>query len=584
MSARTPKFDKRILAEIAAQKRSVFAGLACSAGSAVLLGLTTWLIKFTLGAVQDGDTAMLQKMSFAVILIFGMRYFLTRGQLYFLSKAANRLTAELRARLFEKLQRLPIRYFNERRSGAIQSVLTNDVNVFQSAINAVRDGIDGPIKVVVGFVAIFTIQWQLALISLAITPFMAFFIQRNARKMRVAQEQVQDDLSHLTAMMHEQLQGTRVVKAFGAEGLVVSRFRQLVERTFASQMKAVRRVATLKPMVELIGAVALAITVFVCGSLVSRGQLQVAELGAFIYALDVIVQGAKNLGGLNQTMAQVSAASNRIYREVLDVPETTSDAPDAIELERSEGRIEFKNVGFVYPDGTRALEDVSFVVEPGSSLALVGPSGAGKSTIADLLLRFYDPTEGEILYDGVDIRKLKSSWYRGQIGVVPQQTFLFAGSIRENLLLGAPDADGAQVLAAAHAAHAHEFVTQMPEGYETVLGERGVRTSGGEAQRLAIARALIRNPKLLLLDEATSNLDAESERIVTQALDEAMANRTTVFIAHRLTTAARANTILMLRRGKIVERGSHTELVASGGAYAGMYRAFSSGVLDGTIG
>jgi ABC-type multidrug transport system fused ATPase/permease subunit len=315
-----------------------------------------------------------------------------------------------------------------------------------------------------------------------------------------------------------------------------------------------------------------------------HGQLQVEDLGALLLALDIVNQGFRSYGSVNNTYGQVQAASQRIYDEILDVPEPRDDEPGAKTIESPTGHLEFRNVGFHYPDGTPALHNVSFVLEPGKSLALVGPSGAGKSTIADLVLRFYDPTEGQILFDGVDIRELKSSWLRSQIGVVPQQTFLFAGSIRDNILLGAPEASEPAMKAAAVAAHVGAFVDLIPEGYDTELGERGVRVSGGEMQRIAIARALVRKPTLLLLDEATSNLDAVSEKAVQEALDEVMTQRTTLFIAHRLTTAARADTIAMMRKGELIECGSHRELMAKGGAYAAMYCAFNSGVLDDRVG
>lgn len=572
--------DPRVWASILSQKRPLSIGLACSAGSAILLGLTTLLIKETLSAVENGQPQRLSMMALAVVGIYGARYFLTRGQMTYLSQAAAQLTTDLRKKLFAKLQRLPLSYFNEKRSGSIQSVLTNDVNVYQSAVTSVRDAIDGPIKVLIGFVSIFVIQWQLALVSLAILPFMTVFIQRNAKKMRVAQAQVQEDLGNLTAVTQEQLLGTRVIKAFGAEDVSIARFGSLADKTYESQMRAARRVAALKPMVELIGAAALAITVYFCGYLVTHGQLTVAQLGSFIYSLDVINQGAKNLGALRQTMAQVQAAADRIHEEILDVPETVTDSNGARELPVPVGRVEFRDVTFEYPDGTKALDKLNFVIEPGTSLALVGPSGAGKSTIADLLLRFHDPTGGQILFDGIDIRELKTAWYRKQFGVVPQQTFLFAGTVRDNILLGAPYADESSIHEAAKMAHADDFVNSSSLRYDTALGERGVRLSGGEGQRIAIARALVRDPLVLVLDEATSNLDAVSEKAVTEALDEVMHTRTTLFIAHRLTTAARADKILVLRRGEAVESGSHQELLAAGGTYAAMFKAFATGVWD----
>ena len=578
------RIDERIWSEIARQRRLVFAGLLCSAGAAALLGVTALLIRELIGLVQDKNSDGLMLLAGIVVVVFAVRYFLARGQIYLLGKAAARLAADLRIRLFEKIQRLPVSYFNEKRSGSIQSTLTNDVNVFQIAVGSVRDAIDGPLKIVIGLALVFYFQWQLALVAILVFPIMAKFIQGNARKMKTAQADVQESLGTLTAMMHEQLAGTRIVKAFGAERVVTGQFGALVEGWFDRQATAIRRISQLRPMVEFLGATALAVTLVVCGLLVAEGLLELPDLVAFLYSLDLINQGFRNLGQLNQSLAQVQAATDRIYDEVLDAPETVGDAAGATTLASPLGRVEFRGVSFTYPDGTKALDDVSFVIEPGSSLALVGPSGAGKSTVADLLLRFYDPTEGQVLFDGTDVRELQCEWYRRQIGVVPQQTFLFAGSIADNLRLGDPDATDDQLMAAARAAHADGFIDETPDGYETELGERGVRLSGGEGQRIAIARAIVREPKVLLLDEATSNLDAQSERIVTDALQEIMRSRTTLYIAHRLTTAARATRIVVLRKGRVVESGSHDELMSRGGPYAGMYEAFISGALDADVG
>lgn len=383
----------------------------------------------------------------------------------------------------------------------------------------------------------------------------------------------------MTAMSQEALAGTRVIKAFAAEGRITSLFRILVDKQYESQLHANRRFAQLRPMVELIGAVSLAAILYICGQLARLGALEISQIVALTLALDVINQGARSLANVNSTYNQVQAAADRIYTEILDVPEET-DLPLGQIIESPRGRIEFQNVSFTYSDGTKALENVSFVIEPGTSLALVGPSGAGKSTIADLLLRFYDPTSGRITLDGVDIHDLKLSWYRKNFGVVPQQTFLFAGSVLENVKLGAPDASEEQVNKALVQAHASDFLEATPDSVHTVLGERGIRLSGGEGQRLAIARALIRNPLVLLLDEATSNLDSVSEKVVTKALDEVMHTRTSLFIAHRLTTAARADKILVLRKGHVVEQGSHEELMKSSGTYFTMYQAFVQGLSE----
>jgi ATP-binding cassette, subfamily B, bacterial MsbA len=537
------------------------------------------------GAIRSPQQALrlLGMVCVIVIVVFGMKYWFTRGQVYYLSKAAARLASNLRIRLFSKLQRLPVSYFGEKRAGAIQSVLTNDVGVYQTAVTIIRDSIDGPLKAIGALAYIFYTQWQLGLVAIIFVPPMGVAIQRNARKMKLAQRKVQADLANLNAMTLESLQGTRIVKAFAAEERVEQEYSGLVEDTFQSQMKAVRRSSSLRPLVELIGSVALAAFLFVSGNLAFHGVLQVADLIALVAALDLIQQGSRNIASVNNTYAQVQAASERIYSEVLDVPEEHFESVGTRTLPSPTGEIEFRDVSFVYPDGSRALDRVSFKLPSGTSLALVGPSGAGKTTIADLLLRFYDPTEGVITFDGVDIRELETAWLRRQIGVVPQQTFLFAGSIAENIRLGKGDASDDEVQEAAKAAHVDAFAAAMPERYESTIGEQGSGLSGGERQRVAIARALVRKPTILLLDEATSALDASSERAVTEALAEIMRQRTTLFIAHRLTTAARADRILYLRRGEVVEVGPHRELMEKNGEYAALFRVFSNGVLDDSL-
>jgi len=626
-------FDRRIAAELRTQKKTIWSGLVCVALTSVLTGAMVPMTKWAIQSIQDAapvkvnvldkipgeaqiaaafevsvETARkklsavgalnsgpesddearkrqdeaLRRLGFiclSVVGLFVLKYFFTRGQFYFLSKAASALACDLRIRLFDKLQRLPISYFNEKRVGAIQSVLTNDINVYQNAVGLIRDSIDGPTKALIALTMIFLINWQLALVAMMFVPLLAWFVQRNGKRMKAAQGQVQDDLADLTAMSQEALNGTRIVKAFAAEDRITGIFRSLVNRQYESQLRANRRFAQLRPMVELIGAISLATILYICGHLAGLGTLQISDIVAITLALDVINQGARSLANVNNTYNQVQAAADRIYGEVLDVP-SEEESESGLVFGAPTGKIEFRDVSFSYPDGTKALDQVSFVIEPGTSLALVGPSGAGKSTIADLLLRFYDPSAGQVLFDGVDIRELKTSWYRQQFGVVPQQTFLFAGSITENLRLGAPDATTEAIEDAVHKAHATGFIDSTPLRFETVLGERGVRLSGGEGQRLAIARALVRNPLVLLLDEATSNLDAVSEKAVTEALEEVMHTRTTLFIAHRLTTAARADRIMVLRRGQVVETGSHNDLIGQNGTYASMYRAFSNGVLD----
>ncbi len=578
------RFDPRLAAELKKQRRPIVIGLLCVGATAALTAGSVALLDYAFAALEKRDAGMVGMAALLIVGLFSVKYVFARAHNYFLQLAANRLAADLRERLFAKIQRLPIVFFNERRAGAIQSVFTNDVNVYQNAIGIIRDSIQGPIKALGAFGAVFVLQWKLGLIAVLFLPVMAIAIQRNSKKVRRAQSAVQADLAELNAATHEAIQGVRIVKAFSAEEKVEADYRERVERTLKSQLKSVRRTSSIGPLVELIGAVAVAIVLYVGGLFASRGEIQISQLFALIYALDVVNQGMKNLASVSNTYSQVQAAADRIYGEVLDYPEAHADEEAKRTLESPQGRLEFQNVSFTYPDGTAALRQLSFTLEPGTSLALVGPSGAGKSTIADLVLRFYDPTEGRILFDGVDVRELNASWLRSQIGVVPQQTFLFAGTIGENIRLGAPNADEEDLREAARTAHALPFIEQSPDGFETALGERGVRLSGGEMQRVAIARAVVRRPTLLLLDEATSNLDAVSEKAVQEALEDVMKGRTTLFIAHRLTTAARADRILMLSRGEAVEQGSHADLLMANGAYAAMFAAFSKGVIDESLG
>jgi subfamily B ATP-binding cassette protein MsbA len=577
------KFDPRIKRELVGQRRSILIGVISSGIAAALYGLTLPMIRDVISTLEEisrhkkqADFDNLLKICGLFLLVFLVRYVFVRFQTYYLAEAVAKLTTNLRRKLMAKLLRLPVTYFNEKRSGAVQSVLTNDVNVFQSAVQILRDSIEAPTKAIVALVAIIVMQWQMAVVTFLLLPVLGVIVHQNSKRMKRAQTQVQVDLAEVGAVTQETLQGVRVIKAFGAEDQMDVQYRQLTERSLKSQLWTAKLVAKLRPAVELLGASGLILAFAIGGYLALHGTMEASSMASLAIALDWINQGFKGISGLSSTYSSVQAAADRIYGEVLDVPEPP-EMSGSKTLPAITGRIVFDNVSFAYPDGTPALHNVSFVVEPGTSLALVGPSGAGKSTIADLFLRFYEPSEGRITVDGVDIKEIDVKWLRAQIGVVPQQTFLFAGSIDENLQLGAPDATEEQIGKALRMAHAENFTAEFRERNVPVMGERGARLSGGQMQRVAIARALIREPAILLLDEATSALDAASEQAVTEALQEVMETRTTLFIAHRLTTAARATKILLLKRGQVVETGSHKELIEKDGEYAALFRLFNAG-------
>jgi subfamily B ATP-binding cassette protein MsbA len=584
------RFDPRIKKELVGQRRSILIGVASSGVAAALYGLTLPLVTQVidiLGKLNQtkhySDFQALLRTCGLFILVFLFRYIFVRFQTYYLAEAVAKLTTNLRRKLMSKLLRLPVTYFNEKRSGAVQSILTNDVNVFQSAVQILRDSVEAPIKAIVALIAIVIIQWQMAVVTFLLLPVLGVIVHQNSKKMKRAQTQVQIDLAEVGAVTQETLQGVRVVKSFGAEDQMDVQYGSLTERSLRSQLWAAKLVAKLRPAVELLGATGLILAFVVGGWIALNHEMKASSMATLAIALDWINQGFKGMSGLSSTYSSVQAAADRIYGEILDVPEPPEHSGTK-QLHTVSGRIEFRDVSFAYPDGTPALHRVNFVIEPGTSLALVGPSGAGKSTIADLLLRFYEPLSGQILLDGIDIKELDARWLRSQIGVVPQQTFLFAGSIDDNLRLGAPTANEEQIGKALRMAHAENFTAEFRERNLPVLGERGVKLSGGQMQRVAIARALIREPAILLLDEATSALDAASETAVTEALQEVMETRTTLFIAHRLTTAARATKILLLKRGEVVETGSHRELVEKDGEYAALFRLFSAGVLEDGIG
>lgn len=579
------RFDPRIKRELVSQRRPILIGVISSGIGAALYGMTLPFTKQALEhIVQIGRTQSMDDFKRLAVscgqiaLVFMLRYVFVRLQTYYLAEAVVRLTTNLRRRLMSKLFRLPVTYFNDKRSGAVQSVLTNDVNVFQSAVQILRDSVEAPIKALAALLVILVLQWQMAVITFVMLPILGVIIHQNSKKMKKAQYQVQADLAEVGAVTQETLQGVRVIKAFGAEDQMDLQYKTLTEVSLRSQLRTAKLVAALKPLVEFLGAVGLIMAILLGGWAAITGNFQVSDMIVLAIALDAINQGFKGMSGLSSTYSSVQAAADRIYGEVLDVPEPPEHSGSRT-IEPLVGRITFENVSFSYPDGTPALKNVSFDIPPGTSLALVGPSGAGKSTIADLLLRFYEPLDGRILLDGVDIKELDAKWLRSKIGVVPQQTFLFAGSIDENLQLGSPDATQEEIGKALRLAHAENFTTEFRERNVPVLGERGARLSGGQMQRIAIARALIKEPAILLLDEATSALDAASEKAVTEALQEVMQSRSTLFIAHRLTTAARADSILLLMRGQVVEQGSHRELIAKNGEYAALFRLFSSGVL-----
>jgi subfamily B ATP-binding cassette protein MsbA len=415
-------------------------------------------------------------------------------------------------------------------------------------------------------------SWKLTLFALLAVPFMAGSIQLLSRRIRALSSDTQGKMADVASLMEETISNVRVVKAFTAEDYEIRRFERENESALEVSMRGVRRSARLKPTIDFIGAMGIALALWIGGSEVARGQMDFGQLIRFILLVVQLANAVGAVGNLRVAWEEMMGAADRIFGDVLDVVPEIRNAPDAKPLPPVEGKVEFRNVSFNYDRGVPALTDVNLTLEPGKIVALVGPTGAGKSTLADMVPRFYDPQSGTILVDGQDIRTVTIESLRSQIGIVPQDTVLFSGTLRDNIAYGRRDATDEEIIAAARAANADSFIQSFPLQYQTVIGERGATLSGGEKQRIAIARALLANPRILILDEATSALDAATEALVQEALETLMKGRTTLIIAHRLSTIVNADTIVVLRKGgRIAEQGSHSELLALGGIYAALY-------------
>lgn len=565
--------ERRFWRYVAAQWKPLIVAILCSAGVTAITGYTAYLLEQVIRSMDMRDAAMLNRVSLTVIGVFALKWFFSYGQVYYLALAGQRLTARLREEVFAHLQRLPLGFFQSRQVGSIQSILTNDIPILQSAVLLTRDVLDAPLRIVAFLIYIYVLNWRLALLATLFLPLIALLIQRLGRQVHRITHQTQGALASVSALVQETLAGVRVIKTFVAEDREIERFTGRNREVLRHSLRGERRRARLRPTVEFIGAVSIALVLWFGGQEVARGQMTTAQLLSFLFLLHQIAQAASGVGAIQLTRKQVRAAAQRIFREVLDVEPEAYDSPTAIPLPPLKGHIQFERVSFRYPTGEQALREISFEIEPGEVVALVGHSGAGKSTLVDLLLRFYQPQEGVIRLDGYDIQQVTLESLRSQIGVVPQQTVLFVGTVAENIAYSKPDATREEIEAAARLAHAHEFIQRLPEGYDTLIGDRGVRLSGGEAQRIAIARALLRNPRILILDEATAALDPVAERSLQQVIEEGRGVRTTLIIAHRWTTVQCADRVLVLERGRLVEQGRHAELLQRGGVYARLYQA-----------
>lgn len=534
-------------------------------------GVMPFLIRYVFDDVFTAkDRTVLQVLPFVIIGVFLLRGFVSFGSTYLTEYVGQRIIADLRRELNEHIQRLPLSFFHRTPTGTIVSRVTNDVALVRSALtDAVAAILKDASSLVILVAVAFYQDWLLALIAFVVFPASVLPLLKLSKRLRQVAWRGQVTMGQLTTLLQETIQGNRVVKAFGMEEYERRRFNAENERLFFLAMKSTRIRAFTTPMMEILAALGIAGVVWYGGySVIVGGRTQGAFL-AFLTALFLLYEPFKGLARTNTIVQQALGAAQRVT-ELLDTPAEVVDYPGALELREISEGVRFEHVSFRY-DHDWVLRDINLELRRGEVVALVGMSGGGKSTLADLIPRFYDVTEGAIYIDGVDIRHYTLSSLRRQIAVVTQHTFLFNDTVRNNIAYGCADTDIERIVAAARAANAHEFIERLPQGYDTVVGELGIKLSGGQRQRIAIARALLKNAPLLILDEATSALDSESERLVQDALERLMENRTTLVIAHRLSTVRRADRIYVLVAGRIVEEGTHEQLLALNAEYRKLY-------------
>jgi ATP-binding cassette, subfamily B, bacterial MsbA len=562
--------QRRLLNYILRYKWTFIGGALCTVFVACIPLLIFDIVRKFIDALDTSNRGVLTLVCGEVVILYIVNWAVTYGQTYLLSSATNRIAADVRNDLYAHIQGMPLSFFDRTRTGHIISRVTYDVGLIQNGASVVIPIVSAPVTIIGGVIRMFIVSWQLSLVAVIVVPLMAYVITKIGRRLRNLTSLLQVSLADLTAALEDAMIGVRIIKSFGTEAYEINKFAEQNNQSLRAAMRGVKRSAAVSPTVQTIGALGAVGVLWYGASLVQQHHMTTASLLAYVVLVNYVASSARQIGQVNVTYQQTMAGADRIF-ELMDEKSNLVEAMDAMALPPANSRVEFLNVSFAYKKDVPVLSDVSFSMDPGKVVALVGPSGGGKSTIANLIPRFYDVTGGVIEVDGHDVRSLTIDSLRSQIGIVPQETILFTGTIRENVSYGKFDATDAEVESAARAAHAHEFIMQLKDGYNTVVGERGVALSGGERQRISIARALLRNPRILILDEATSSLDSASEALVQEALERLMRGRTTLVIAHRLSTITKADQIVVLQDGRVVENGTFQELLAVGGLFRALY-------------
>ncbi len=514
---------------------------------------------------------ILLKICLLVLLAFLGKNLFGYLQAYFLAYVEQGVIKDIRNEAYRHLHKLPMSFFKGEKTGNLISRITNDVTVVQSSVSAVfLNLIREPLTIIVFLGIAISISFKLTLFSLVILPFSIGIIVWIGLKLRKQSALLQAKMSDITTVLHETITGVKIVKAFGMEKYENKKFAGQTFKFFKLILKMVRIRNAASPITEFLSVIVGVVIIYYGGQLVLTEQtIKASEFLGFLFAIFQLMPPIKELGTLNNRIQESSAAGDRIF-EILDTDPSITDKPDAKSISDFTGKIEFRNLKFHYSDSDEIiLDDINFSASKGQIIALVGSSGAGKTTLSDMIPRFYDPTDGEILLDGINLKDIKLADLRKLMGIVTQETVLFNESVKQNIAYGLEDFPEEKIIEASKAANAHDFILELPNGYETVIGEKGTKISGGQRQRISIARAILKNPPIMILDEATSALDNESEVLVQEAIERLMSDRTTFVVAHRLSTIRNADRILVLDKGRIVQDGKHDELL---GDDRGIYR------------
>ena len=563
---------KRLAPIVAGYRRQVIIALVSVLAASSLQMLVPLSFKYTIDEViPSGDLTMLWVIGGGLLVLEIVRYFLGYAQRVALAIAAQQLVFEMAKRLFEHVQRLSLRFYERQGTGEIISRATNDVGVLQQSISGGTVASAIRLFTMLAYaVLMLLLHWQLALIVYATVPLLLLAGLVSANMLRSRYRLVQEKIADVNSALAEDISGVRVSKAFAREDAQRRRFQSENRENLQANMSTAQVQAVATPAIQLIAMLGMGIVLLAGSWFVIGGTMTLGTLATFVTYLIAFYQPIEQLSMVNRSIQQALAASERIF-QFLDEPTEVLEKPDAHDLTAVQGAVTFEHVGFAYNPGVPVLKDITIAAQPGETIALVGHTGSGKTTIANLIPRFFDPQEGRVALDGQDVRDLTLDSVRRSLAMVIQETFLFGTTVRENIRYGKLDATQAEIEAAAEQAHAHEFISKLPQCYDSPVGEGGVMLSRGQRQRIALARAIIKDPAVLILDEATSDVDTETEALIQDALSRVMEGRTTFVIAHRLSTIRSADQIIVLDKGEIVERGRHEELLARNGTYRGLY-------------